>query len=144
MRLLQRLVDLVKRHRDQQPTEHVEQTAKQARVAWVRLHYPAGPIRGRANEAGSEGVIDPLPDADEEQPEEQQKRVGVRHRVELEYQRRCSACGAPYDEDLVPLIELEPGWEFVHAPQHTTGRSSGTSKASDLLPCDQAGRSSVA
>lgn len=120
MLCLAELKDLVQRLRQNRAAKKIEQHPQYVRVAWVRCRDATREKRVSGDEPRLQGVVDPLPDSHEEHAEKEQQRVPVVDRLQIEHQRCCRTCGAAYDEDLVPVIELEPGWELVHVEEHST------------------------
>jgi hypothetical protein len=98
---------------DKQEAQDIEQAAQQARAAVV-----AGEL-GPRNEPGLQGVIDPLPHADDEPAQAQQKTRLVVHPLEVHRERGHQAGGADYGANLVPGVDLEGLQRVRHGREHS-------------------------
>lgn len=106
---LRRALNLPERDTQQHRTQRVEAQAERPWIARVAADDAARCPGGREHERCLQGMVDPLPEADEEQAEGQEECVGVGDALQRHGGRAQYADGAKDDEHVIPRLDLQPG-----------------------------------
>ena len=120
--------DLVNAGREQHETQHIEQSAQRARIAWVpRDDSAAGGVDAGRHKGRLQRVIDPLAHPDEKNSQAHQQCMGVLHALDFNRERSECPCCAQQHEHLIPVLYLEPGQRFTHLPSSQTADATPAS-----------------